>query len=362
MSDPIIRIEGLFKRFGGTGSAVDGIDLEIERGAFFSLLGPSGCGKTTLLRLLAGLERPDAGRILIDGVDVTVVPPWLRPVNMMFQSYALFPHMSVADNVAFGLRREGRPGAEVKERVARALDMVRMEAFARRRPAALSGGERQRVALARALVKEPKILLLDEPLAALDRKLREHTRLELAAIQRRVGITFVMVTHDQEEALSISTGIAVMARGRILQIGTPREIYDRPANRFVADFVGEANLLDGHVAANAAFACHVAVPGVAVPLVARASVPPPLGAAVTVMVRPENLAVTVDPPQPRPANLLAGRVETVAFLGDTSLCRIALPGGPVLSATLPHRPGVHIGVGDAVHVGWPAEAAAVLTS
>src|SRR5437868_3261221 len=240
--DSIVRIEGLAKRYGDI-AAVDGIDLEIERGELFALLGGSGCGKTTLLRMLAGFEKPDTGRVVIDGKDMTGVPPHLRPVNMMFQSYALFPHLDVAANVAYGLKREGLPKAEIAARVAEVLALVQLEGLDRRKPAQLSGGQRQRVALARALVKRPKLLLLDEPLAALDRKLREGTRFELVRLQEQLGLTFVMVTHDQEEAMGMASRLAVMKDGAIVQTGTPHEVYERPATRFVADFIGIANIL-----------------------------------------------------------------------------------------------------------------------
>src|SRR5205823_9842722 len=244
----LLEIIQASKRFGAT-AAVDRVSLSVERGEFFALLGPSGCGKTTLLRLIAGFEMPDGGRFLIDGVDVTAVPPYARPVNMMFQSYALFPHMDVAANIAFGLRQEKMDRRRVAARVGEMLALVQMSDYGGRRPHELSGGQRQRVALARALAKMPKLLLLDEPLAALDRKLRAETRLELVGIQERVGITFLVVTHDQEEALSMATCVAVMDRGRLVQTGAPAEIYERPASRFVANFVGEVNLLEGKVTA-----------------------------------------------------------------------------------------------------------------
>ena len=251
IADPgmaLLEIDGASKRFGAT-AAVDDVSLTVERGAFYALLGPSGCGKTTLLRMIAGFETPDSGRIVIDGIDVTGLPPYARPVNMMFQSYALFPHMDVAGNVAFGLRQERMDRRRIAARVAEMLALVQMSGYERRRPHELSGGQRQRVALARALAKMPKLLLLDEPLAALDRKLRAETRLELTGIQERVGITFLVVTHDQEEALSMASCVAVMDRGRVVQTGAPAEIYERPASRFVADFVGEVNLFEGELTA-----------------------------------------------------------------------------------------------------------------
>src|SRR5690348_1927957 len=244
----LLDILDVSKRFGAT-AAVDELSLTVERGELFALLGPSGCGKTTLLRMIAGFEVPDHGRIVIDGVDVTALPPYARPVNMMFQSYALFPHMTVAGNVAFGLRQERMARRGIAARVAEMLALVQMSEYARRRPHELSGGQRQRVALARALAKMPKLLLLDEPLAALDRKLRAETRLELVGIQERVGITFLVVTHDQEEALSMATGVAVMDQGRLVQTGAPAEIYEQPASRFVANFVGEVNVFEGELTA-----------------------------------------------------------------------------------------------------------------
>ena len=238
----LLEIVGAWKRFGAI-AAVDDVSLSVERGAFFALLGPSGCGKTTLLRMIAGFETPDSGRIVIDGVDVTGLPPYARPVNMMFQSYALFPHMDVAGNIAFGLRQERMDRRRIAARVEEMLALVQMSGYARRRPHELSGGQRQRVALARALAKMPKLLLLDEPLAALDRKLRAETRLELVGIQERVGITFLVVTHDQEEALSMASCVAVMDRGRLVQTGAPAEIYERPASRFVAEFCRRGELV-----------------------------------------------------------------------------------------------------------------------
>ncbi len=284
---PIVRIEGLTKRFGTT-TAVDGVDLEIARGELFALLGGSGCGKTTLLRMLAGFETPDAGRLQIDGEDMAGVPPHARPVNMMFQSYALFPHMSVADNVGYGLRREGVAKPEIAARVAEMLRVVHLEDFAARRPSQLSGGQRQRVALARALIKRPKLLLLDEPLAALDRKLREGTRFELVRLQAELGLTFVMVTHDQEEAMSMATRLAVMNAGRIAQIGTPHEVYEHPASRFVAGFIGIANILGGK--------------------------------GKWMAVRPEKIELTDG--RPTTGEAVPGRIVDIAYEGDRSLYHV----------------------------------------
>jgi ABC-type Fe3+/spermidine/putrescine transport system ATPase subunit len=297
IGSPIVRIEGVTKRFGAI-TAVDKVDLVIERGELFALLGSSGCGKTTLLRLLAGFETPDAGRLIIDGQDMTGVPPHHRPINMMFQSYALFPHMNVADNVGYGLRREGLPKAEIATRVAAVLEQVRLSDYAARRPAQLSGGQRQRVALARALVKRPKLLLLDEPLAALDRKLREGTRFEMVRLQEELGLTFVMVTHDQEEAMSMASRLAVMDLGRIAQVGTPHEVYERPRSRFVADFIGIANIL-------------------------------PIGDGRRwLALRPEKIALSAA--RPDTAHAVAGRIVDVAYEGDRSLYRVATDEGRAL--------------------------------
>src|SRR4051812_20063928 len=239
----LVSFEHVSKRFGDF-TALDGVTLDIFPQEFFALLGPSGCGKTTLLRLLAGFEKPDAGRVVLDGEDLAGVPPYRRPVNMMFQSYALFPHMTVAANVAFGLKQDGLPKDEVAARVEDMLALVQMTTFAGRKPDQLSGGQRQRVALARSLAKRPKVLLLDEPLAALDRKLREETRFELKALQKKLGTTFVIVTHDQDEAMTVADRIAVMDRGRLVQVGAPAEVYQRPATRWVAGFVGDVNFIN----------------------------------------------------------------------------------------------------------------------
>src|SRR5471030_1608769 len=288
MAKPIVQIERATKRFGEI-MAVDGVDLEIVRGELFALLGGSGCGKTTLLRLLAGFEVPDAGRILIDGQDMTGVPPHLRPVNMMFQSYALFPHMSVSGNIGYGLRREGLAKSEIRKRVGEVLALVKLGGLGDRRPSQLSGGQRQRVALARALVKRPKLLLLDEPLAALDRKLREGTRFEMVRLQEQLGLTFVVVTHDQEEAMSMAGRLAVMNAGRIVQIGAPHDLYERPATRFVADFIGVANIFE--VAANHWMA-----------------------------LRPEKILLAAQ--RPDTAHAVSGKIVDIAYEGNRSLYRI----------------------------------------
>src|SRR5215468_11599116 len=247
-AEPLVRFENVSRRFGDI-AAVDRLSLDVYRNEFFALLGPSGCGKTTLLRLLAGFEMPDEGRVLLDGCDIAAMPPHRRSVNMMFQSYALFPHLSVAGNIAFGLRQDGLAKAAISARVDEMLALVKLEGLGHRRPDQLSGGQRQRVALARSLAKRPQVLLLDEPMAALDRKLREETQFELMDLQVRLGLTFVIVTHDQEEAMTVAHRIAVMDRGRIVQVATPAEIYEQPRSRWVAEFVGDINLIEGGVVA-----------------------------------------------------------------------------------------------------------------
>jgi spermidine/putrescine ABC transporter ATP-binding subunit len=337
MSVPIVALEGVRKSFGGV-HALDGIDLVVVEGELLSLLGPSGCGKTTTLNVVAGFVEPDAGRVLVAGEDVTRKAAWQRGLGVVFQSYALFPHMSVAENVAFGLRERGVPRAEAAARVEEALALVRLPGQGDRRPAQLSGGMQQRVALARALVIRPRVLLLDEPLAALDRKLREEMRAELKDIQRRVGVTTIFVTHDQSEALGLSDRIAVMNGGRIEQLGTPREVYEQPATRFVADFIGASTVL----AARAVDAGTVELAGggrleVRLPRALAA------GEAVQLVVRPER--VTVAPPGP---NVLEARVTGTMYLGDRVEVRLELAGGARLLAALP--PSVAVSVGDRLTV------------
>ncbi|WP_409473883.1 ABC transporter ATP-binding protein [Streptomyces sp. HC307] len=321
---PLVRIEGVTRRFGDT-VALDGVDLDVRAGEFFALLGPSGCGKTTLLRVLAGFETPDSGTVSLDGRDLRGVPAHRRPVNLMFQSYALFPHMSVEKNVAYGLARERLPRAEIRERVAAVLATVGLTAQARRRPHQLSGGQRQRVALARAIVKRPRLLLLDEPLSALDKNVRAEMQLELKRLQLEAGITFLVVTHDQEEAMSLADRIAVLDRGRILQVDTPVELYRHPQGRFVAGFVGSNNIFSGHLLPSGG----LDVPGVGV-------LPAPVGVGsaaglVAVAVRPESIQVAAADAKGG-EGLLHGTVLDVSFHGGSSRIAVTVPAleSPVL--------------------------------
>jgi putrescine transport system ATP-binding protein len=361
---PVLSIEGATRRFGET-VAVDRVDLAIDQGEFFALLGESGCGKTTLLRMIAGFEMPDDGHILIDGQDMSRTPPYERPVNMVFQSYALFPHMSVAHNVGYGLRQEGMARSEREDRVAEVLALVELSSLAKRKPHQLSGGQRQRVALARGLAKRPKILLLDEPLGALDRKLRERTQFELMALQARIGTTFILVTHDQEEAMTMSNRIAVMRAGRIHQIGPPRQVYEYPTSRFVADFIGSANLLQGEVMSVAGNAARVRLRAggqtVEVETEAEASFQP--SQSVTVMIRPEKMEAGRQ--AFGGANELTGQVVDIAYLGDLSIYHVAIADGvrvQVAMANRQHRQGKPLERGEGVHLTWHASDAVILTA
>ena len=326
---PILGFERVSKRFGAT-VAVDDVSIDIAHGEFFALLGPSGCGKTTLMRMAAGFERPDEGRVLIDGADATDVAPHRRPVNMMFQSYALFPHMSVADNIAFGLKAAGLSRDAISSRVTEMVRLAQLQGLEKRRPHQLSGGQKQRTALARALARGTKLLLLDEPLGALDRKLREETQFELMDIQKRLGAAFVVVTHDQDEAMSMADRIAVMRAGRIEQIGSPSDIYERPRSRYVAEFIGEINIFEGP-AARAGNALRLDTKDGAIEAAAPASCAD--GASVAVAVRPERMGFA--PAREQGANRLAGVVHDVAYRGDHRVFRVRLNSGALARIAMP---------------------------
>jgi putrescine transport system ATP-binding protein len=331
-----VRITHLSKRFGEF-IAVDDVSLDIRRGEIFCLLGGSGSGKTTLLRMLAGFETPSAGGIFIDGTDMSRIPPYERPVNMMFQSYALFPHMSVEKNVSFGLEQEGLGREAIRRQVGEILDIVKMGSFAARKPHQLSGGQRQRVALARALVKRPKLLLLDEPLAALDRKLREHTQFELLNIQQRLGVTFVVVTHDQEEAMTLGTRLGVMNHGRIVQVGTPTDIYEFPASRFVADFIGSVNLFEGQVRDEGVDYVRIECTDLGATVRAERAVDCTRGATVWTAIRPEKITISRSKPPVAPGeNLVHGTVREIAYMGDMSIYLVQIDSGRMVRVTLPN--------------------------
>ena len=333
---PFIKIDGITKTFGRF-TAVDQVDLEIFRGELFCLLGASGCGKTTLLRILAGLETPTSGKIWIDGVDITQMPAYERPVNMMFQSYALFPHMNVAQNVAYGLKRDGIPKEEISERVDQILTMVELSAFAKRKPHQLSGGERQRVALARALVKRPKVLLLDEPLAALDKRLREQTQFELMRIQEQLGVTFIVVTHDQEEAMTLSTRIAVMDEGRFIQVGPPTDLYENPDNRFIASFIGSVNLFAGRTLTHNNDLYTIALNKHDLQCQVEHTQHLDNGSPIWVAVRPEKITISRTPVASEGLNQLTGTVDDIAYTGHLSTYRVKTQPGDIVEVTHPNQ-------------------------
>jgi spermidine/putrescine ABC transporter ATP-binding subunit len=328
-SAPFIQIEGVSKYFG-TFPAVRDVSLSIEKGECFALLGASGCGKTTLLRMLAGFEEPSAGRILIDGQDMAAIPPWDRPVHMMFQSYALFPHMSVARNVGYGLKHENLSRAEKKARVAEMLDLVQMTGFEDRKPHQISGGQRQRVALARALARQPKVLLLDEPLAALDKKLRERTQFELMAIQARTGVNFIVVTHDQEEAMTLADRLAVMDKGQVRQVGAPAQVYENPNSTFVANFLGTVSLFEGRVTAASGGMVTLDVPDFGTSVQVESPLDAQPGEVLSLALRPEK--VVLSRARPEGANVIATQVKDLAYFGKDSLYRVILPSGALMQA------------------------------
>src|ERR1700676_4153357 len=334
---PLLRIDAVVKKFGGF-RAVDRLSLDIRAGEFFALLGPSGCGKTTLLRMLAGFETPDAGRILLDGKDIAQVLPHQRPVNMMFQNYALFPHLTVRDNIAFGLKRAGMPRSQINTCVAEMIALVKLEGLERRRPDQLSGGQRQRVALARSLARRPKMLLLDEPLAALDKKLRASTQLELMELQRRLGMTFIIVTHDQEEAMTVASRIGVMDAGSLEQVATPRELYEAPNSRWIAEFVGDVNMFEGQIASREAGRLAISTRDAGTIMVAEPR-QPITKTVVAVAIRPEKLKLSRRGPASDGANAsainrLEGIVVDASYLGGITTYQVKLDTGAVVRSSM----------------------------
>jgi putrescine transport system ATP-binding protein len=334
---PLLRIDGVTKRFGGF-TAVDKLSLDIRSGEFFALLGPSGCGKTTLLRMLAGFETPDDGNILLNGKDIARMLPHQRPVNMMFQNYALFPHLTARDNIAFGLKRAGMPRPAIDDRVAEMVALVKLEGLEKRKPDQLSGGQKQRVALARSLARRPKVLLLDEPLAALDKKLRENTQGELMELQRRLGLTFIIVTHDQEEAMTVADRIGVMDSGRLEQVATPRQLYEAPRSRWIAEFVGDINMLEGQIESNEDHRLTIATRGAGT-IIAAEPRQPLAKTTICVAIRPEKVKLSrrgpvSDAAGAIPMNRLEGVVTEVNYLGGVTTYKIKLDTGAVLRASM----------------------------
>ena len=361
---PFIEFKNIVKKFGDF-TAVDGVSLSIYEREFFALLGPSGCGKTTLLRMLAGFELPTSGQVMLAGQDLMDTPPYQRPVNMMFQSYALFPHMTVEQNIAFGPKQDGTPAGEIEARVQEMLKLVQLEQFAKRKPHQLSGGQRQRVALARALAKRPKLLLLDEPLGALDKKLREETQYELMDLQQTLGLTFMVVTHDQEEAMTVADRIAVMDKGKLVQVSTPTELYEQPNNKYVADFIGDINLIEGNIAAtDGAGNIKIEGAGLSSPLDVQSDTKVNKGDKVWLALRPEKIRVSLDPPANGTANSVEGTVYDIGYLGDTSVYHVKLPSGTTIrtlsanTTRLVERP---IGWDDKVWLSWSRDSGVLLT-
>jgi putrescine transport system ATP-binding protein len=342
---PLLRIDGVVKKFGSF-RAVDGVSLDIRAGEFFALLGPSGCGKTTLLRMLAGFETPDEGRILLEGRDIARALPHERPVNMMFQNYALFPHLTVRDNIAFGLKRASMARADIDTRVAEMITLVKLDGLEQRKPDQLSGGQKQRVALARSLARRPQVLLLDEPLAALDKKLRESTQLELMELQRRLGMTFIIVTHDQEEAMTVAGRIGVMDAGRLDQVATPRELYEAPNSRWIAEFVGDVNLFDGQVESRERNRLTIATRDAGMVVVAEPR-HPITKTTVSVAIRPEKVKLSRRGPAPdtvtsQAINRLEGIVTDVSYLGGLTTYKVKLDSGAILRSAMANTARIDI--------------------
>jgi putrescine transport system ATP-binding protein len=362
-AEAYVRLENIRKEFDGF-VAVDDVSLDIRKGEIFALLGASGCGKSTLLRVLAGFERPTRGKVLVDGQDLTSMPPYERPVNMMFQSYALFPHMSVEQNIAFGLLQDKHSKAEVARRVAEMLAIVQMTQFAKRKPHQLSGGQQQRVALARSLAKSPKLLLLDEPMGALDKKLRSQMQLELTNIIEKLGVTCVMVTHDQEEAMTMAHRIAIMDAGRIQQIGTPDEIYEQPGNRFTAQFIGSVNLLEGKIDEDEKDYITIRAPALPVPIYVGHGVTGFTGMDVALALRPEKVILSKDEPDQK-YNKAQGTIEDIAYFGSHSVYHVRLAGGMRVMANLANAQrwaSDRFTWEDRVWLSWDEQSGVVLTS
>ncbi len=360
---PLIRIQNVSKVFGSF-TAVDDVSLDIYEREFFALLGPSGCGKTTLMRMIAGFEVPTSGSITIAGQDLTDVPPHRRPVNMMFQSYALFPHMSVEKNIAFGLEMDKLPRGEIAARVEEMLHLVKLEAFAKRKPHQLSGGQRQRVALARSIAKRPKVLLLDEPLGALDKKLREETQFELLELQMTLGMTFVIVTHDQDEAMTMADRIAVMNHGQFVQISPPAELYEQPVSKYVADFIGDINLLEGRVTKNepGTIILDSEMTGSRIEAVGESSAG--MGDKVWFAVRPEKVAISLEPPRDPTINATEGTVWDIGYVGDVSVYHVRLNSGGTMRVSIANTQRVverPISWEDKVFLTWTPDSGIVLT-
>ena len=358
---PYVEVERVTKSFGDF-KAVNEVSLKIYKGEIFCLLGASGCGKTTLLRMLGGFETPSSGKILIDGVNMTGVPPYERPVNMMFQSYALFPHMTVEQNVAFGLKQDGVSKTEIGDRVAAMLELVKLSQFAKRKPQQLSGGQRQRVALARSLVKRPKLLLLDEQLGALDKKLREQTQFELISIQDKLGVTFVVVTHDQEEAMTLASRIGVMNHGEIVQAGTPTEIYEFPASKFVADFVGSVNIFQGKLVEDEPEYVRIGSDELGANIYVSHGISAPPEATVWAAIRPEKIFMSTTPAEGTD-NVVRGMIQDIAYLGDLSIFLVKLPTGKIIRVTQPNtsRRAETFTWDQHVYLTWDADSPVVVT-
>ncbi|WP_171101426.1 MULTISPECIES: ABC transporter ATP-binding protein [unclassified Ruegeria] len=362
-AEPLIQFQNVSKRFGDF-TAIDNLSLDIFEREFFALLGPSGCGKTTMMRMLAGFEKPTDGHILLGGRDIDPVPPNKRAVNMMFQSYALFPHLSIWENIAFGLRRDNMPKHDLEERVEEMLRLTRLEKFARRKPHQISGGQRQRVALARSLAKAPKLLLLDEPLGALDKKLRQDTQFELMDIQEKTGTTFVIVTHDQEEAMTVASRVAVMDQGQLMQVATPDRIYETPASVYVADFIGDVNIIQGRATAQGDESYQVDWAEGQPALLAKSATAFDTGQTCHLAIRPEKVAISADRPTDA-VNAVQGKVHDIAYLGNLSTYHVQLADGTIIKAQTANTRRISrrsFTWEDPVWLSWTATAAVLLAN